>query len=59
MVDSVLAPLRRLVNDGLERSLTDALDRDLEELEVLFASEDAREGMSASRERRPPRFTGR
>jgi enoyl-CoA hydratase/carnithine racemase len=54
-----VAAITRLVNDGLERSLTDALDRDLEELEVLFASEDAREGMSASLERRPPRFTGR
>jgi enoyl-CoA hydratase/carnithine racemase len=54
-----VAAVTRVVNDGLERTLADALDRDLEELEVLFASEDAREGMSASLERRPPKFTGR
>jgi enoyl-CoA hydratase/carnithine racemase len=54
-----VAAITRLVNDGLERSLTDALDRELEELGPLLASEDAREGMTAVIERRPPTFNGR
>ena len=54
-----VAAITRLVNDGLERSLTDALDRELEELGPLLASEDAREGMTAVTERRPPTFNGR
>jgi enoyl-CoA hydratase/carnithine racemase len=54
-----VAAITRVVNDGLERPLDDALDRDLDELTDLFASEDAREGMTASLERRAPKFTGR
>jgi len=54
-----VAAVTRLVNDGLERSLADALDRELEELGPLLASEDAREGMTAVIERRPPTFNGR
>jgi enoyl-CoA hydratase/carnithine racemase len=54
-----VAAVTRVVNDGLERPLDDALDRDLDELADLFASEDAREGMTASQERRAPKFTGR
>jgi len=54
-----VAAITRVVNDGLERSLDDALDRDLDELSELYASEDAREGMTAALERRPPRFSGR
>ena len=53
-----VAAVTRVVNDGLERPLADALDRELEELASLFASEDAREGMAASAEKRAPRFTG-
>jgi enoyl-CoA hydratase/carnithine racemase len=53
-----VAAITRMVNDGLERSLADALDREVEELASLFASEDAREGMTASSEKRAPRFTG-
>jgi enoyl-CoA hydratase/carnithine racemase len=53
-----VAAITRVVNDGLERPLADALDRELEELASLLASEDAREGMTASTEQRAPRFSG-
>jgi enoyl-CoA hydratase/carnithine racemase len=53
-----VAAITRAVNDGLDRPLPDALDRELEELAVLFASEDAREGMTAFTEKRPPTFSG-
>jgi enoyl-CoA hydratase/carnithine racemase len=54
-----VAAITRVVNDGLDRPLPEALDRELEELAALFASEDAREGMTASTEKRPPKFSGR
>ena len=53
-----VAAITRAVNDGLERPLADALDRELEELASLFASEDAREGMTAHTEKRAPRYSG-
>jgi enoyl-CoA hydratase/carnithine racemase len=54
-----VAAITRVVNDGLDRSLPDALDRELEELAALFASQDAREGMTAFTEKRKPSFGGR
>src|SRR5215213_6737286 len=46
-----VAAITRVVNEGL--------DRELEELATLFASEVAREGMTAFTEKRPPKFSGR
>src|SRR5512133_1478110 len=54
-----VAAIPRVVNAGLDRSLPEALDRELEELAALFASEDAREGMTAFTEKRKPSFGGR
>jgi enoyl-CoA hydratase/carnithine racemase len=54
-----IAAITRVVNDGLERPLADALERELDELAPLFASEDAREGMTAFTEKRPASYRGR
>ena len=54
-----IAAITRVVNDGLERPLEDGLERELEELAALFASQDAREGMTAFTEKRPPSYHGR
>ena len=50
--------IKRAVQSGLEMSFNDglALERELQQL--LFESDDAREGIAASVEKRKPQFSG-
>ncbi len=50
---------KELIYAGLERGISEHLDRNREALETCFASDDHREGVAAFLERREPRFTGR
>jgi len=54
-----LRAVKRAVHDGVDQPLADGLARELEELAPLFASADAREGMTAFTEKRAPRYEGR
>jgi enoyl-CoA hydratase/carnithine racemase len=54
-----IAAVKRAVHQGLDRPLADGLHAELEQLAPLFASEDAREGMTAFTERRPAKYAGR
>jgi enoyl-CoA hydratase/carnithine racemase len=51
--------IKRAVQSGLEMSFADGLALERELQQRLFESEDAREGISASTEKRKPTFTGR
>jgi len=53
-----VAAITRVVNDGVERPLGDAIEGELEELAGLFTTEDAHEGITAYTEKRAPRFIG-
>jgi len=50
--------IKRAVQTGLEVSLQDALAFERELQQRLFESDDAQEGISASLEKRAPRFRG-
>lgn len=50
---------KRLLYDGLERSIEEHMKAHVDALQTCFRSEDHREGVAAFLERRPARFTGR
>jgi enoyl-CoA hydratase/carnithine racemase len=54
-----VAAIKRAVHAGLDRPLEDGLRREREEFVRLLGSEDAREGLSAFLEKRPPTWRGR
>ena len=54
-----IAQVKRLVYDGLERSVGEHLRVHAEAMAACFASEDHREGVASFLERRPANFVGR
>jgi enoyl-CoA hydratase len=54
-----LAATKRAIAEGLDRPLADGLQAERREFVGLFATEDAREGITAFLEKRAPSWTGR
>jgi enoyl-CoA hydratase len=54
-----LAATKRAIADGLDLPLREGLEAERREFVRLFATEDAREGITAFLEKRPPAWTGR
>jgi enoyl-CoA hydratase len=54
-----VAAIKRAVHGGLDETLEDGLRREQEEFTRVLGSEDAREGLSAFLEKRPPTWRGR
>jgi enoyl-CoA hydratase/carnithine racemase len=51
--------IKRALQSGLEAGFSEGLAIERELQQLLFESEDAREGIAANLEKRAPRFTGR
>lgn len=54
-----LEAAKRVVNEGAEMPIEDAIAREAEAFGAIFASEDAKEGMAAFLEKRKPTWKGR
>jgi enoyl-CoA hydratase/carnithine racemase len=59
LAPAAVAGSKRLLDAGARESLEQALDRELDLCARLFETEDAREGLAAFLEKRPPAFKGR
>jgi enoyl-CoA hydratase/carnithine racemase len=54
-----LRAIKRAVHDGVDLPLAEGLQRELQQLAPLFATADAKEGMTAFTQKRPPSYEGR